>query len=382
MTINDILNNEALRRKEFPIAKHKIYLAHAAVSPLPARVTRAINDYIKRASTRGQFEYLHNKIEEETRDLAARLLEARPDEIAFVPSTSAGLSLIANGLDWKRGDNVIIADGDFPANIYPWLNLQRRGVEVRFIPRKSSGVVSVSDVKSQIDERTRLVSLSSVHFVTGAPIDMNGIGRLLRKNGVLFCVDGIQSLGAMPCSVRYVDFLVADAHKWLLGPQGFGLLFVRRQCWNQLHPPLVGWKSVRTPKEFLNIKLEFPDSAKRYEPGSLNIVGLIGLHAALSLILEIEVSVIAKQIKILRTGLTDGLMRKGYNVLGVSSPAQATGIASFKRDDKETVALYQKLDKSGIIVSLRDDLMGGKCIRVSPHFYNTEKEIHKFLSNI
>ncbi len=312
----------------------------------------------------------------------ARLLEATSDEIAFVPSTSAGLSIIATGLEWKKGDNVIITDGDFPANIYPWLNLKRCGVKVRFIPRKSNGSVTLSDIKIQIDGRTRLVSLSSVHFVTGAPIDIDGIGRFLRKNGVLFCVDAIQSLGAMPCSARYVDFLVADAHKWLLGPQGFGLLFVRRECWNQLHPSLVGWKSVRTPKEFLNIKLEFPDSAKRYEPGSLNIVGLIGLHAALSLILEIGISAIARQITILRTMLINGLQQKGYNVLGISSPDLPTGITSFKRDDKQIVALCQKLDESGIIISLRDDLMGNKCIRVSPHFYNTEKEIHTFLSNV
>jgi len=382
MNINDILNNETLRQKEFPVAKQKIYLAHAAVCPLPAQVIGAIKGYVRRASTRGQFEYLHKKIEEETRDLAARLLKATPDEIAFVPSTSAGLSLIAAGLDWKTGDNVIIADGDFPANIYPWLNLQRRGVEVRFIPIKSNGAVSVSDIKSQIDGRTRLVSLSSVHFVTGVPIDIHSIGSFLRKNGILFCVDAIQSLGAMPCSARYVDFLVADAHKWLLGPQGFGLLFVRRECWNQLHLSLLGWKSVLTPKEFLNIKLQFPNSAKRYEPGSLNIVGLIGLHAALSLILEIGVSAIARQITILRTMLTDGLQQKGYNVLGISSSDLPTGIISFKREDKQIDALYQKLDESRIIVSLRDDLMGNKCIRVSPHFYNTEKEIHTFLANV
>lgn len=382
MNINDILDNETLRQQEFPITKNKIYLAHAAVSPLPSRVTRAINDYVNHASIQGQFEYLHKKIEEETRDFAANLLEATPEEIAFVPSTSAGLSLIASGLDWKKGDNVIIAEGDFPANIYPWLNLQRRGVEVRFIPRKSNGAVTLSDVKSQVDERTQLVSLSSVHFVTGAPIDVDSIGQFLQENGILFCLDAIQSLGAMPCSVRYVDFLIADAHKWLLGPQGFGLLFVRRSCWDRLHPPLVGWKSVRSPKEFLNIQLEFPDSAQRYEPGSLNIVGLIGLHAALSLILEIGVSAIAKQITILRTMLTNGIQQKGYNVLGVSSPAQATGITSFKQDDKQIVALYQQLDKSGIIVSLRDDLMGDKCIRISPHFYNTEKEINTLLANI
>jgi len=382
MLITDILSNETLRHKEFPVTKHRIYLAHAAVSPLPARVTKAIKYYISQASIRGRFVLKLDKETEETRNLAAKLLEATPNEIAFVPSTSVGLSLIAAGLDWKKGDNVIVADGDFSSNIYPWVNLQRRGVKVKFVPRKPDGAVKLADVERQVDEQTRLVSLSSVHFVTGAAIDMDAIGQFLQERGILFCVDAIQSLGALPCSVRYVDFLAADAHKWLLGPQGFGLLFVRRERLDQIHPSLVGWKSVRSPKEFLKIQLEFPDSARRYEPGSLNILGLAGLHAALSLILELGVAAIAKRLAALRTILIEGLEHKGCNVLAASSPGLPTGITSFKIDNENNELLYRRLVKSEIHVSLRDDLSGSKCIRVSPHFYNTEEEIALLLQKI
>lgn len=382
MDIDVIQSSQVFRQKEFPVTRDKIYLAHAAVAPLPARVARAIVNYINRASERGQFEYLHKNIEEQARHLAAKLVDASPEEIAFVPSTSAGLSLIASGLDWQVGDNVVIADGDFPANIYPWLNLQRRGVEVRFIPRNRDGAVTLADIKSLLDGHTQLVSLSSVHFVTGAPIDMAGIGEFLREKGILFCVDAIQSLGAFPCRATYVDFLVADAHKWLLGPQGIGLLFAQRRCWDRFYPPLVGWKTVRSPKEFLNIKLEFPDSAKRYEPGSLNVLGIVGLHAALSMIFEMGLPQIAEQIKLLTTTLAEGLQHKGYTLLGAPSSNAATGITSFKHREKEIEPVYQKLNENDIVVSLRDDLTGDKCIRVSPHFYNTQNEIEILLDSV
>lgn len=167
-------------------------------------------------------------------------------------------------------------------------------------------------------------------------------------------MDAIQSLGALPCSVQYVDFLVADAHKWLLGPQGFGLLFVRRERLDQLYPPLVGWKTVRSSREFLKIQLDFPNSAERYEPGSLNIVGLVGLHAALSLILEVGIVEIAKRLATLRTMLIKGLQQKEYNVLSTSSHGLPTGITSFKQGNKDITLLYRRLDESGIVVSLTD----------------------------
>ena len=380
--LSDILANEALRQQEFPVTRHRTYLAHAAVCPLPARVAEAMVHYTRLVAETGQFEYQHRELETQTRELAAHLLEASSEEIAFVSSTSAGLSLVARGLDWKAGENVVIAEGDFPANIYPWLSLRRRGVQVRFIGRRPSGLVTLEDVANLVNERTRLVSLSTVHFSTGAPIDVDGIGEFLHKRGILFCLDAIQSLGALPCPIRHVDFLVADAHKWLLGPQGIGLFFVRRKNFEKLHPALLGWKSVRSPADFLRLQLDFPDSARRYEPGSLNIVGLVGLHGALSLMLAVGPAEISERLRALRSALLGGLRERDCEIVGIASSELRTGIASFRKSDEETTSLYHRLDEKGIIVSLRDDPCGRKCIRVSPHFYNTESEIQVLLQNL
>lgn len=382
ITLGDILTNEALRQQAFQVTSHKIYLAHAAVCPLPSCVIRAVSDYMKQAARAGQFEYLHHEVETQTRCLAAELLGASPEEIAFVSSTSAGLSLVAAGLDWRVGDNVVIAEGDFPANIYPWLNLQRRGVQVKFIPCNRNGSVTLKDVASQVDHNTRLVSLSTVHFSTGTPVDLDTIGKFLHEHGILFCVDAIQSLGAMPCSVRYVDFLAADAHKWLLGPQGIGVLFVRRDHLDRLHPILVGWKTMRSPKEFLRVEFSPADSACRYEPGCLNVLGLVGLQAALSLLLKIGVNAISERLITLRSILILGLQERGYEVLGIPSQRSLTGITSFRHASKNITSIHQQLDDQHIVVSLRDDLSGNKCIRVSPHFYNTEAEINSLLANL
>ena len=378
--LDNILRDGELRSREFPVTRDNIFLAHAATCPLPMRVARAIRRYIKDVSNSGQFDYLHRDIEIQTRELVAKLLHVSPDEVAFTGSTSLGLSLVAAGLEWEKGDNVVIAEADFPANVYPWLGLKRKGVEVKFIPHQPTGVITLNEVREHIDKRTRLVSLSSVHYLTGATIDLDAIGAFLRERGILFCVDAIQSLGALPCSVKHVDFLSADAHKWLLGPQGIAIFFVRRDNFGLLYPALLGWKSVREHRKFTRIKLDLPDCARRYEPGSLNIVGLVGLHAALLLIQKIGIDKIANHLADLRTKLISALKKKGYEVLGISSGRLRTGITSFKADS--IVDLYNRLDLKRIVVSLRDDLSGNPCIRVSPHFYNTENEIDALLSEL
>ncbi|MBN2377131.1 MAG: aminotransferase class V-fold PLP-dependent enzyme [Sedimentisphaerales bacterium] len=369
----DILTDQKLRHQEFPVTEHKVFLAHAAVCPLPGCVARAVSDYVWDSAQKGQFEHLYSEAEFQTRQLAAKLIRADPTEIAFIASTSHGLSLVAAGVDWKTDDNVVIAQQDFPANIYPWLGLERKGVEVRFIPPTENGSIIIDDLSPLIDEKTRLVSLSSLHYLTGTPIDLDGIGSFLRKQGILFCVDAIQSLGAIPCSVENVDFLTADAHKWLLGPQGIGILYVKQENFDRLYPALLGWKSVSDQRNYTNFKLNFPESASRYEPGSLNAPGLIGLHSALKLIDHIGVANIAQRLTTLRNILIKKLNRQGYDVLGVPDEKLATGITTFKSD--KAVELHKHLNRMNFVVSLRNDPAGNKCIRVSPHFYNTEEEI-------
>lgn len=383
VSLEQLLADEATRRREFPVVAERVYLAHASVCPLPACVVRALTAYLELVGRGGQFEHLHAAAESGARQIAADLLGATADEIAFVPSTSAGLSLVAGGLSWRAGDNVIVAEGDFPSNVYPWLDLQRHGVTLRSIPRRPDGVITLGDVVALTDERTRLVSLSSVHFVTGTRLDVDAIGAHLRARGVLFCVDAIQSFGALPLSTRNVDFLTADAHKWMLGPQGIGILFVRRSLFDSLHPPWLGWKSVSASKDFSRLELQFPDSARRYEPGSLNALGLTGIHAALSMLRDIGVDAIGKRLLDLRAFLAPGLAAKGYTVEGVSSPADCSGITSFRaQSEEDTMNIYRRLDQRGIVVSLRQNPFGNNCVRVAPHFYTTEADLTALLDNL
>ena len=276
-------------------------------------------------------------------------------------------------------------EGDFPSNVYPWRQLERRGVRVKVIPSKSSnGPLTFEDVAAVLDDRTRLVSLSSVHFATGASTDIDAVGARLRERGVLFCVDAIQSFGALPLSVRHVDFLAADAHKWMLGPQGMGILYVRSERFADLHPPMVGWKSVASTKDFSDQqRLDLADSARRYEPGSLNALGVIGLHAALRLLTEVGIEAIAARLGALRGPLVAALEGKGYAIVGERAPTSPSGITSFRLpSDEETIALYRRLDGRSIVTSLRDDPQGRKCVRLAPHFYTSDAEIETLLANL
>jgi cysteine desulfurase/selenocysteine lyase len=374
----DSLADEAIRRREFPVVSEKIYLAHAAVCPLPACVVAAISAYLQQVGRGGQFDYLHATAEKDGRTLAAEMIGALPEEIAFVPSTSAGLSLVAAGLTWKRGDRVLIAQGDFPSNVYPWLRLRNAGVTVDALPTRGDGVVTLDEIAANVDASTRLVALSSVHFATGAVTDIDAIGGYLRQRGILFCVDAIQSLGVLPISVRHVDFLVADAHKWLLGPQGMGVFYVNRALFSSLQPVLVGWKSASSERDFGQAELDLAPSARRYEPGSLNAIGLVGLHAALTMLQRVGVPAIASRLSELRAYLVPALREKGFDVLNAG--AVGSGIVSFHREGEDMQALYRKLDAQRFVVSLRQDPAGRACLRVAPHFYNTQAELEQLIA--
>jgi selenocysteine lyase/cysteine desulfurase len=380
-TLADLTRDPALRAREFPVVEHACYLAHAAVCPLPARVAQAMTAYLARASSGGQFEHLHASAEAALRAHAAELIGAEPAEIALVPSTSAGLSLVAAGLPWQAGESVVISQGDFPSNVYPWLRLRDRGVEVRSIPPNPERGLTWDDVRAQLDGSTRLVAVSSVHYATGAVADLERIGRELAARNVLLCVDAIQSLGALPTSARNADFLVADAHKWLLGPQGMGILFVRRSRLDTLEPALLGWKSVRAERDFVEQRLEYADTARRYEPGSLNALGVVGLAAALQLLTGLGIPSIAARIAQLRAALAPELVRRGYQLLG-GDAASGSGILSFLRPGDDMQRQYRALDADRIIVSLRQDPLGRACIRVAPHFYNSEAELARVLDKL
>lgn len=374
-----LVEEEARRQAEFPVCARRIFLAHAGVSPLPRCVAAAMQQYLESATGDNQEIVLPATLVADTRQLAARLLDAHPDEIAFTGSTSMGLGMIAAGLDWQPGDNVVCYRDDYPANVYPWLDLTRRGVAVRFVEPAQYGNVTAEDVARAVDCRTRLVSLASVHFVTGWRLDVAAIGRMLRERGVLFCLDGIQSLGALRTTMADVDFAAADAHKWLLGPLGAALLYVRRERQAQLHPSLIGWASGPCPGFVARDHLQLWPTARRYEPGSLNVVGLVGLQAALRLLLDIGLATIEDRVLTLSRLLTEELRTKGYHLAGPVSATGRSGVVSFASATRNAADIHARLTQAGIVSSLRQTRDEQHYVRLAPHFYNTETELRKTL---
>ena len=380
MDISTVLANESLRQQEFPVTKEKAFLAHAAVCPLPERVATAMRDYTTRCTQGDQEDVLPENLLAETRSLAAQMINAKPEEIALVGPTSLGLSLIANGLSFRRNDNILVYLDDYPSNVYPWMALADRGVEVRFLNIRELGRLRPLDIIGQVDEQTRLVAIASCHFISGWRVELEAIGKFLRGKNILFCVDGIQTLGAFPTTVEYIDFMAADAHKWLLGPCSAGILYVRRELQDRLMPSIYGWHNVKCPNYVAQEEIVFRNDARRYEAGSNNLVGLAGLNAGLKMLQEIGVEHIGRELLRKRAFLVPQLVAKGYTVLNAEvATKNASGIITFFKADTDLAALHQKLQANGVQTSLRTDRTGKQYIRVSPHFYNTDEELGKLL---
>src|SRR5215472_16902272 len=296
MTLSEILSNEELRRREFPVAERKAFFAHAGVCPLPRCVADAVSAYVREATTGDQERVIYPQILNDGRKVVAGFLKCQPEEVAFVGPTSLALSYVASGLKFRRGDNILIYYDDYPSNVYPWMALAGQGVEVRLMNTKTLGMIRPMDVLGQVDENTRLVALASCHFISGWRIDLARIGNSLRERGILFCVDAIQTLGAFPTTVEYIDFLAGDAHKWLLGPCGAGLMYVRRELQEKLNPPIYGWHNVNNPNFVAQEQIAFRNDSRKYEAGTHNLVGLVGLLAALKLILDVGVESVGQEL--------------------------------------------------------------------------------------
>jgi cysteine desulfurase/selenocysteine lyase len=358
-------------RSEFPVTQKYIYLDHAGIAPLSLRVKSAIETFLSEATLGGAFLYPKwTQRTVEIRQSCARLINANPDEIAFVKNTSHGLSIVAGGLDWQPGDNVLLYEREFPSNIFPWMNLQRKGVNVRVLPSRE-GRIDVRDIERLTDAKTRLLALSSVQFANGFRIDLRQVGDLCRRKKVLFCIDAIQSLGIIPMDVKEcnIDFLSADAHKWLLGPEGIGIFYCKEELAEQLDPPLIGWKSVKNELAFDHPDLLLKSNALRFEEGSMNLLGIFGLGAAVELLSEIGIQRIEEQV----LGLGDVIIRnaeeRGHSVLTPKARQERGGNITIA-GNFEPMKAKEILQQQGIMVNVR-----GGGLRISPHFYNTEGEI-------
>lgn len=378
MTVAEVLSDESLRLEEFPVARHCVYLAHAGVCPLPRRVQAALTVYANRSIAGDQEEAVSRSFIADTRQAAARFIGAQPTEVAFVGPTSLGLSFVAAGLPWQPGDNLIVYTDDYPSNVYPWMALAARGVEVRTLAPDLLGRIQPDQVLALVDQHTRLVALASCHFVSGWRIDYQAIGRRLREQGIWFCLDAIQTLGAFPLDVECVDFLAADAHKWLLGPCAAGILYVRQALQAQLAPVVYGWNNVRCPDFVTESALVLQADARRYEAGTSNLLGLVGLRAALDLIGEVGVDAISAELLRKRAQLVHALQNRGYSVLGADAPPpNASGIVTAYLPKTDMTALHRRLLARGTMTSLRMDRAGQNYLRFSPHFYNTDAELDR-----
>ena len=380
MRLENLHSDEELRLREFPVAREKVFVAHGGVCPIPNRVATAIEGYA-RHSTMGDQETLAPAFAmNRTRELAARLIGAETGEVALVGPTSLALSLVAGGLEFEAGDNVIACMDDYPSNVYPWMALRDKGVEVRFVETRAFGAIQPEDVFKLVDERTRLAALASCHYATGFRLDHETIGRELRKRGVLFCLDAIQTVGALPTTVEQVDFLAADSHKWMLGPCAAGILYVRREVQERLRPPLHGWHNIECPDFVAQEELKFKPDARRYEVGSANLLGLVGFHAALELIHEVGVGDIAAELLRKRNWLAPVLADMGYEVMHRdASEMNCSGVVTVQRPGADMDALHARLAENNVMASVRSDREGRKYLRFSPHYYNTDAEMNRML---
>ena len=380
MTIEQIQADEALRLREFPVARETAYLAHAAVCPLPACARDAVSDYAAAGTGGDQENFVPANLLRDTRQLASNLLGAKLCEIALVGPTSLGLSFIAQGIDWQPGDNIIVHGDDYPSNVYPWMALAEKGVKLKRIEPGAPGRIEPKDVFELIDPRTRMAALASCHYVSGYRIDIGAIGRELRSRGILFCVDGIQTVGAFPTPVEHVDFLAADAHKWMLGPCSAGILYVKREMQDRLKPVVQGWHNLSCPDFIAKETLDYKPDARRYEAGTANLLGIVGHQASLQLLDALGLDKIAADLLAKRRLLLPELLAKGYDVLHADVPeANASGIVAFSKPGEDMAALQARLGQAGVTVSLRVMRGGSKLIRLSPHFYNTPAELYQLL---
>lgn len=359
-------------RSEFPIAETHVFLNHAGVGPTSQRVVEAVNAFMSSLAHIGRPSFDDwEDIADECRERFARLIGAGSDEIAFIRNTSHGLSLVASGLDWRSGDRVAVASAlEYPSNVYPWLDLERRGILGIDVIEPEGGAVTANGVERALRPETRLVAVSSAQYATGGVTELTEIGGLCRDRGILLCVDGIQTVGALPCDVKAagVHILSADSHKWMLGMMGIGAAFVDREVIRQIHPPLIGWRSTTDAFNFDRVHLELRDTAVRFEEGSLAYPLVAGFSAALQLLEEVGMERASAHIESLVTGAAAGLEGLGCQV--GPDPAFRRHILTFKHPALDSDTLLESLHAERIVASVRRGT-----VRISPHFYNTADDM-------
>ncbi len=363
---------------EFPVLDEQVvYFNHAGCSPMPARAAEAVQRYIAN-SNRGRVadaDWYHGVLA--AKPVLAKLVNARgKHEIAFVPNTVTGLTMLAEGLDWVRGDRVVISDVEYPANRYPWTALKRRGVEVVEAKQGPDYRIDVDDVLALINDRTRVVALSHVQFGTGYRIDLRPIADEVHAAGGLFCVDGIQSLGVMPMDVQAagIDFLAAGAHKWLLGLEGAGFIWCDEDLCQQINPPIAGVLGRVNALDYGNYDERWLPDARRFETGTMSVLPLVAMRASAELLLEVGLDVVWSRIDALCQHARKRLAEKGYAVISPPGPRERSGNICFDAPEGSPThdRIVRQLAEQGVNAVNR---MGH--LRFSPHFYNSIEQMDR-----
>jgi selenocysteine lyase/cysteine desulfurase len=353
---------------EFPLSEDIAHLNHAGVAPWPRRTAEAVTRFAHENMVVGSLHYRRwLEVEDALREQLRRLIDADSrDDIALLKSTSEAISVVAYGIPWRAGENIVIPRGEFPSNRIAWESLQGRfGVTLRQVELAGADTPEQALI-GQLDERTRLLAVSSVQYDTGLRLDLPGIGQACRERGILLCVDAIQSLGAVPFDVReaQADFVVADGHKWMLGPEGVALFYCHPRHRETLRLHQFGWHMVRHPGDYERLDWEPARDARRFECGSPNSLGVHALHASLSLILEQGLEDISTQLSSKIEYLADGLGHMGLEIITPRVPERRAGIITFRHPHKDNHRIHARLQEQGVLCAHR---AGG--IRFSPHFY-------------
>jgi cysteine desulfurase / selenocysteine lyase len=363
-------------RELFPIARRFAYLDHAGIAPLATPVRSTMEVFLQRQGEE-PFDRPHwERLRGQVRSRVAELFSTKPESIAFVKNTTTGLGLVAAGLDWQAGDNVVGVDGEYPANIYPWLHLRRLGVELRLY-RSGDGRIDVKRLAAMCDSRTRVVAVSAVQFANGFRLELAALRPALRPKDVLVVVDAVQAAGALRIDLADapIDFLAAGAQKWLLGPLAIGVIFVAPRLLERLQPTFVGTDSVVRDEEFFEYDLTLKPDARRYEEASPNYPGILGLGAAVNLLLRAGLPAVEREVLRLADRLRAELPARGYQLLlKPVAPGERSGIVSFRHPRMVPTELHARLKDAGVIIALRGDFL-----RASPHYYNSDQDIDRLL---
>ena len=360
---------------EFPVSRKLIYLNHAAVAPLSLRAANAMKEHSDDVALNGSLHYESwTAGQEGLRTVSAKLMGASPEEIAIVKNTSEGISIIAQGLDWQPGDRMIAFREEFPANCFPWLRLESRGVQITWL-----SIYDPIETVARELPGARLLAISFVNYLSGFRADLKALGTLCREYDCFFFVDAIQGLGVFPLDVNecHIDALAADGHKWLLGPEGNGILYVRRERQDSIEPVEFGWTNPASFGDYRSRDMTLRPNAARYECGTLNTVGCFGLRAAVELLLEAGIAKVAESVIALTDQIVEGVKGLGYEPMLIRTADTKSGIVSFRHPAIDSRFVVSTLKQHKVLAIPR---LGW--VRVSPHFYNSPQQIETMLGSL